>query len=168
MDGGRIEFTLSQVRDTVVGNDLLYTSNAIVEQYPYYDTSLRPHLAGKFQGNWGVYPFLPSGKILASDMQEGLFVFDKLFPLGLNDNKEDDLAFIVYPNPAKENITITTTLFDDVLDYTIVDLHGRMVKEGVLSKAQTRIRLNTVSPGFYVFSITKHDGSIITKKFIKE
>jgi len=41
------------------------------------------------QGNWGIYPFLPSGNILASDINNGLFVMSMdliiLSPLG-NDN----------------------------------------------------------------------------------
>jgi choice-of-anchor B domain-containing protein len=31
---------------------------------------------GGFQGVWGVYPYYPSGIVIASDMQNGLFVFD--------------------------------------------------------------------------------------------
>ncbi len=38
----------------------------------WYDTS--PLVGGNFAGCWGVYPFLPSGTIVASDMEEGLFV----------------------------------------------------------------------------------------------
>jgi len=38
----------------------------------YYDTS--PLVGGGTQGCWGAYPYLPSGLILASDMQEGFFV----------------------------------------------------------------------------------------------
>jgi hypothetical protein len=39
----------------------------------YYDTSPFPNGDG-FNGCWGVYPYLPSGTILASDMEAGLFV----------------------------------------------------------------------------------------------
>ncbi|MCB0836869.1 MAG: choice-of-anchor B family protein [Bacteroidetes bacterium] len=38
----------------------------------FYDTS--PLADGSFNGAWGAYPFLPSGLILVSDQQEGLFV----------------------------------------------------------------------------------------------
>lgn len=38
----------------------------------YYDTSTS---GGGFNGAWGAFPFFPSGKILISDMQNGLFVF---------------------------------------------------------------------------------------------
>lgn len=39
----------------------------------YYDTYLQP--GDGFNGDWGVYPFLPSGNILVSDIQTGLYVF---------------------------------------------------------------------------------------------
>ncbi|MEM9984264.1 MAG: choice-of-anchor B family protein, partial [Bacteroidota bacterium] len=38
----------------------------------YYDTS--PRINGGFDGCWGAYPFLPSGYLLASDQDQGLFV----------------------------------------------------------------------------------------------
>jgi len=38
----------------------------------YFDTS--PLSGQSFNGCWGVYPFLPSGNIIASDQQQGLFV----------------------------------------------------------------------------------------------
>lgn len=38
----------------------------------YYDTS--PLSDAEFEGDWGVAPYLPSGNLLLSDMQEGLFV----------------------------------------------------------------------------------------------
>ncbi len=45
----------------------------ILVEVGYFDTS--PDYSGNgFFGNWGAYPFLPSGLILATDMQEGLFV----------------------------------------------------------------------------------------------
>jgi len=46
----------------------------------FYDTYSPPD-GTQFRGAWGVYPFLPSGTILLSDMQSGLFVFE-----GMGDN----------------------------------------------------------------------------------
>jgi len=40
----------------------------------HYDTSPFSSDQG-FEGNWGVYPYLSSGHILASDREEGLFIF---------------------------------------------------------------------------------------------
>ena len=134
----------------------------------YYDTSNRTHNGTKYEGNWGVYPFLPSGRILASDMQEGLFVFETTFPVGISQNKaEKELEFIVYPNPSKNVITITTTLFDNPVNYSIVEISGRIVKKGVLQKAQSTLHIEDLKSGFYLFSIAQNDGRVITKKFLK-
>jgi choice-of-anchor B domain-containing protein len=42
----------------------------------YYDTYPANTNYNGFQGCWGVYPFLPSGNIIASDMSNGLFVLE--------------------------------------------------------------------------------------------
>ncbi len=76
--------------NTHVLNDYLVTSyyrdglNIVDAQRPhnlvevgYYDTS--PLDNSGFDGNWGAFPFFPSGKILASDMQGGTFIFDVTF-----------------------------------------------------------------------------------------
>tara|TARA_Y100000590_G_C15746119_1_gene1022107 strand:+ start:6811 stop:8841 length:2031 start_codon:yes stop_codon:yes gene_type:complete len=39
----------------------------------YFDTS---DLTGLYDGNWGTYAYLPSGYIISSDREKGLFVFD--------------------------------------------------------------------------------------------
>lgn len=51
--------------------DITYPDNII--QVASYDTSPFPSEGG-YKGCWGVYPYLPSGNILASDMQKGLFI----------------------------------------------------------------------------------------------
>lgn len=44
-----------------------------VVEVGHYDTS--PNFSGGgFNGCWGVFPYLPSGRILASDIEEGLFI----------------------------------------------------------------------------------------------
>ncbi|MEO1515104.1 MAG: choice-of-anchor B family protein [Bacteroidota bacterium] len=43
-----------------------------VAHFDTYENSTYP--AREFEGNWGAYPYLPSGRILASDMRRGLLV----------------------------------------------------------------------------------------------
>ncbi len=43
----------------------------------HYDTS--PLSGGSMSGAWGVYPYLPSGNLLVSDMQEGMFVLEPTY-----------------------------------------------------------------------------------------
>ena len=135
----------------------------------FYDTSTRPHIDNVYQGCWGVYPFLPSGKILASDMQEGLFVFDVTFPTGVNETEiSTEFAFIVYPNPTSNVITVTTTLFENTVSYSIIDISGKLVREGQLTRAQTNLNVENLSTGVYNLSLVQENGKITSKKFIKK
>lgn len=62
---------ISYYRDGVVVYDATYPDNMI--EVGNYDTS--PNYSGNgFNGCWGVYPYLPSGNIIASDIEEGLYV----------------------------------------------------------------------------------------------
>lgn len=46
----------------------------------HYDTS--PLQGDGFSGAWGVYPFLPSGRLLLSDIEEGLFILGPTYVRG--------------------------------------------------------------------------------------
>lgn len=67
---GNYLFT-SYYRDGVVVHDATNPSNIV--EVGNYDTS--PSFSGDgFNGCWGVYPYLPSGNIIASDIENGLYV----------------------------------------------------------------------------------------------
>ncbi|MBL7926443.1 MAG: choice-of-anchor B family protein [Bacteroidia bacterium] len=61
---------VSWYKEGVVIVDAVRPDNLI--EVGHYDTS--PQTGGGFDGAWGVYPYLPSGNVLVSDMSEGLFV----------------------------------------------------------------------------------------------
>lgn len=60
----------------------------------FYDTyPQNTDYSGGFSGCWGVYPFLPSGRIIATDTENGLFVFEMsnvTFPVELTDFRAED------------------------------------------------------------------------------
>lgn len=58
--------------------DASYPNNLI--ETAYYDTS--PLNGDGYLGAWGAYPYLPSGNILITDMQEGLFILSSSYPRG--------------------------------------------------------------------------------------
>jgi hypothetical protein len=68
----------SWYRDGVVIHDVSDPSNMI--EVGNYDTS--PLSGNNFNGCWGVYPWLPSGNIIASDIEEGLFVLGPTYTRG--------------------------------------------------------------------------------------
>ena len=63
----------SYYRDGVSVVDASNPSNLI--EVGYYDTSTGYSGSG-FNGAWGTYPFLPSGNILVSDIENGLYVIE--------------------------------------------------------------------------------------------
>lgn len=94
-------------------NDTLYVSNYTEGLHIYdvstpsspvhighYDTYLGSGFG--YRGNWNVYPYLPSGRILLSDMQSGLFVIEFADsclgqkPGDANGNELIEVADIVY------------------------------------------------------------------------
>ena len=68
---GNIAF-VSYYHDGVQVYDISDPAN--VQNIAFYDTEPNNTSYGGFTGCWGVYPFLPSGNILASDMTKGLHV----------------------------------------------------------------------------------------------
>lgn len=78
----------SYYRDGVTIHDASNPSNII--EVGNYDTS--PQYSGDgFNGCWGVYPYLPSGLIIASDIENGLFILGPTYsPASYLDGKVTD------------------------------------------------------------------------------
>jgi choice-of-anchor B domain-containing protein len=70
----------------------------------WYDTFQESSYNG-ILGCWGVYPYLPSGNILASDMTNGLFILKPDTTTGIKDIILKK-SIQVYPNPAKDILNI--------------------------------------------------------------
>lgn len=74
-------------------------------QAGYYDTHPGVPIQ-QFAGAWGCYPFLPSRKVLISDMQTGLYVLDASAALSLQDVQRTATAIQLYPNPASTVVRV--------------------------------------------------------------
>ena len=105
---------------------------------PQYVTHYKTYLAEdhtSYRGAWGVYPLLPSGLIIVSDMQYGLFVF-RANGLVLGDNAPDVSVTVtgVAPNPVVDRVRLTAEAREqaDARLY-LADLQGRIVTERQVS-----------------------------------
>lgn len=98
-----------------------------VKEIAHYDT-YPDESDFKMNGAWGVYSKLPSGKILVSDIQYGLFLFD--FNRELFLNKIEDLT--VYPTAIRSGKEITVQLKPgsaSQFSVKIFDTTGKKLKE---------------------------------------
>ena len=142
--------------------------------YPvaYYDTYDENFGYHSFQGAWGVYPYLPSGTILASDLQNGLFVFtleeitSVTPPLCFSSNiSESKLSEIqIYPNPATNKLIIKTTQAIKGL-MKIYNSKGELVYQQHHT-SQSTVDISTFSEGIYMlYLVTAKEA--ISKPFVK-
>lgn len=145
----------------------------------FYDTSTRTNTQG-YEGAWGVYPFLPSGNILVSDMQNGLFVIEAVSehacenisststPEALVNNVK------IFPQPASDFINIQFTSSENLSETNIelIDLTGRTIQS--LGKKEILEGDNlwnfalksSIAHGIYFIKISNQNWSITQKLMI--
>ena len=96
----------------------------------YYDT-YRYNDYG-YLGCWSLYPYFDSGKIIASDMQSGLFILEHEPSLS-NVEELNAQSFQLkqnYPNPFNPITKIDFTIeISSMMTLSIYDLKGKLVKE---------------------------------------
>ena len=126
----------------------------------YFDTSTESHANQVYRGCWGVYPFLPSGNILASDMQTGLWIFRSPFLSDGLPNVEEN-AFNVYPNPTSDILWVPKAMVGSA--YQVIDLNGKTVLEGQL---ENRLQVSELPIGMYVIRTLADDG-VAVARFVK-
>jgi choice-of-anchor B domain-containing protein len=78
-----------------------------------------------FKGCWGVYPYLPSNKIIASDLRSGIWVL-KIDSSAANDvNELEMISYLnLFPNPFKNIISINTG--QNLESISISDIQGKV------------------------------------------
>lgn len=74
----------------------------------------------------------------------------------------------VYPNPARDFVTIEGLSSSNIMSYKVVDLNGRIVKSKEnINENSTQINISDLQSGVYMMTINSDKGSTI-KKIIKE
>jgi len=104
-----------------------------------------------YRGAWGVYPFLPSGNILVSDMQYGLYVLAPSGNFGLNNAIKEELS--IYPNPAQSSFQVKLPEEDYNLQMKIYDSKGNLVLQKASIQASEAINIESLNTGLYWINI---------------
>jgi len=126
-----------------------------------YDT-YAPNSHASYKGAWGVYPYLPSGNIIVSDMQTGLYIFECGTPTAIIENK---LTHNFYPNPATNQFTINNTNADN---FSLYNSLGAKVMDQEINSNQTTINRGRLSNGLYFYTLNKKGALIESGKVLFE
>ncbi len=78
-----------------------------------------------------------------------------------------DQTFNLFPNPARDVLTIELGDESSNLSYRITDMTGRMVAHGAITGSRRAIDLNTLAPGSYSLTLMNVQGQVATQQFIK-
>ena len=128
-----------------------------------FDTYL-PEDHSSYRGAWGVYPLLPSGNILVSDMQAGLFVLSPLQNQNSNLNEIEN-NILIFPNPFVDEINIRTTNLKSECWMEIVNVNGKIIFKQKISNGNYKIPTKLKS-GIY-FAHLKFEDEIEIQKLVK-
>lgn len=125
----------------------------------FYDTYSGPE-RNSYEGAWGVYPFLPSGRILLSDMQSGLFVFEATTPTARSERQLEGLSANAFPAPFAERLTVQLSArAGHTLALTLYNLAGQPVRDlgRIRLQADTHVAhfggLGDLPAGYYVLQL---------------
>jgi choice-of-anchor B domain-containing protein len=126
----------------------------------YFDTYSVNNNSG-FNGSWSVYPYFASGHIVISDRAEG-FVLVKESGI-LNNTEFASTDFIIVPNPAQDQITVTS-VNTELTEIIITDVMGKIMYTEESDKVDSStINLSGFSEGMYFVLINNNT----TKKILK-
>ena len=153
--------------------DISQPGNAAVsgyfDTYPQSGGNIGNYFGADYRGNWGAYPYLPSGIIIAADMQNGLFILDPTNaynnPVGIKNNSTKNTELIIYPNPVSQNLRINySTVNASKLELKNV-LGEILLQEQYNGNISQTIDVSAFATGTYIISITEM-GHTSHKKFI--
>ena len=126
-----------------------------------YDT-YAPNSHASYKGAWGVYPNLPSGNIIVSDMQTGLYLFECGTQTAIIENK---LTHNLFPNPVATQFTIQNSNAEIFILYNSL---GAKVLEQKIHKNQNIIYREKLRNGLYFYTLNKKGEVLESGKVIFE
>jgi hypothetical protein len=85
--------------------------------------------------------------------------------LNLKENIEEE-NFLIFPNPADQQITIKYNKADGLTSYSVVDLLGNQILVGYLNKSNNTIDVSNLKNGIYFVNFTNNTEFISTHKII--
>ncbi len=144
---------------------------AAINLVGYFDThpqsgdNVGNYGSSAYRGNWGAYPFLPSGIIIANDMQNGMFVLSASSaytttiknPVGISENTALETNLIFYPNPASSQIAVHYNA-QSTAKLCLKNILGQLISEKQFTGPLNEyMDVRSLENGTYFISITENE-----------
>ncbi|MCW5518323.1 choice-of-anchor B family protein [Aureitalea sp. L0-47] len=137
--------------------DISDIANGNISEYGYFDTFTDDNNAS-FDGAWNVYPYFGSGNIVIS----GEFGFTLVRDENLSTTDFDDSGFGLFPNPASDVLTLTST-GNPLTSVVIYNVLGQRVAQYDLNNSTSEtINISNLKSGMYMVQINNES----TKRLI--
>ncbi|HWY09850.1 MAG TPA: choice-of-anchor B family protein [Bacteroidia bacterium] len=138
------------------------------DTYPQGGANVGNYNSTSWRGNWGAYPYLPSGIVIACDMQNGIFILNADSVLGNNvgvkEINSNVISASIYPNPANDKLTISFINPDSkTYSLKITNILGQVIlKEENANDCNFPITYKTIDvskfePGSYIVSLKANE-----------
>ncbi len=138
------------------------------DTYPQGGFNTGDYQNADYRGNWGAYPYLPSGIIIATDMQNGVFLLDAgaaAVSTGIKTNTISQTNMLFYPNPANDRISLNYST-NNISVVQIKNAMGQLFFEKRFAGSiHDYINVTDLASGTYLISIVEND-NVTTKKLI--
>lgn len=133
----------------------------------YYDTHPENTEYNTYYGCWGNYPWLPSGTIIAGDMQNGLQLL-KMVQTTSTGPEAPAPSVRVFPNPASDALTIQQTGNEDNLTVRLLNLTGSMMLEQTwpFGAGELRLDVSRLPAGMYLLEVRNMGGAGVVQRVV--
>lgn len=117
--------------------DMSNIDNSVMTEVGYFDTYPNNNNA-QFNGAWSVYPYFPSGTIIISDIERGLFMVR--LQSSLTNTSFTKKKFLLSPNPANSIVNISGDF--EITTVELFDILGKKVLSSIQQDGVTSISLD--------------------------
>lgn len=133
----------------------------------YYDTHPQNVQYNSYYGNWGNYPWFPSGTIVAGDMQNGLQVLKIQNGSTGATTPGRELRALIMPNPASGQTAIRVPGTTAAWSYRLFSPAGQTLRQVYVGHAaEAVVPVGELAPGLYFVEIQDENGRATTHKLI--
>lgn len=158
-----------------IGNPPQVSQAGYFDTYPQGGINTGSYENFAYKGNWGAYVWLPSGNIVANDMHNGVFILNAaaaysstaVNPVGIREQTSGEAAFISYPNPVNEVLSVHYN-YADKNHLQLFDALGNCVFEKTINGKVSELIVTTQLPsGVYLLQLTNSQDTKRKKITIK-